>query len=213
MTKTLVMVMLLAAAPAMAATNYVLQADFNDYNTWDDGWSSSGAVSWANDGGSHGGYVRLGDYSGNSDNKFSTWFKSGNEGTYHLAFDYKFWGWDNTRKGDDTVDVYIDILGPGNQKVYSWTSSSDLTSGWTSTDPPADLYLEEDSWYRLKFYHSEYDGRGGYKVLTEFHLDNVEIFEWKDAPAPSIVPAPSAILMASLGTMLVGAFRRRVKAA
>ncbi len=196
---------LLVTAPAFGI--FTDNFETNPFGAGGD-WSRSGDVIWTGIGPGND-YVVLG-LLGNEDNWLCRSFIAPTTDEYSIAFDYRFVGIDWVGK-DDTVTVQVGISKDPLYTLFDASSDVDLTGGlfcvgtWQNvTTPPPILNLTGGQEYWLCFWLKE--ATGWWTPITSLHVDNVSL---NISDVVSIVPAPSAVLIAGIGVSIVGWIKRR----
>ena len=168
----------------------------------------TGTVTYNPGGGNPGGYVTLGDPTGNDGNIDSTmWAVLGiaSPGIHTMSLDYRFPGYDTNPDGgaEDVVSVVVDIMIIDKSDILAFSWTTDLSfpqPDWTGASTGMDLLA---GGYTVYLTHSETDAGS---ILSSFDVDNILFSE---GGRIDVIPAPGAVILGSIGVGLVGWLRRR----
>lgn len=171
------------------------------------GWTKAGDIGWYSAESGPGGYARLGLNTGVNglDNLLSNTFNAAIDGLYTVKFDYRFVGRDPEQILDDNAYAKVASVIPVTLKSLS--SGLDLTQ---TVPPDAIVFTPRGRWvsvsaavpltlgvHTLSFELAEANSS---LISTEWDIDNVSV---------SVIPAPQALLLCSIGVSLFGWLRRR----
>jgi len=202
MKRSIILVSALLVAINPSAFGLIILDTVETFSTDLGDWTTSGDVGHIS---TEGGFARIGlDRPGTPAapvSILSNTFVIPSDGTYEFGFDFRFSGFDNSASLNDVATMSI-IPGP---TLGSRSSSTDLTGTFASRgsfNPFDDDVFLTTGIYTLQFQLLEAETG---LISTEMDIDNVFIF----SPEGPVIPAPGAMVLASIGVFMVGFLRNR----